>query len=88
MAQAVIGNRCTAGGHQIPAQPAKAYENLVSRDQVTLMQAANVVATDIGTLRDLSITPTPLEAILPTYLKRHSRAIKIRSCQASVIGGG
>ncbi len=35
------------------------------------MQADNVVATDVGTLRDLSITPMPLEAILPTYLKRH-----------------
>ncbi len=43
----------------------------VSRDQVTLMQADNVVGTNVGTLRDLSIAPTPLEAILPTYLKRH-----------------
>jgi NADH dehydrogenase len=43
----------------------------VSRDQVTLMKADNVVATDVGTLSDLGITPTPLEAILPAYLKRH-----------------
>ena len=43
----------------------------VSRDQVTLMKADNVVATDLGTLRDLGIVPTPLEAILPSYLKRH-----------------
>jgi uncharacterized protein YbjT (DUF2867 family) len=43
----------------------------ISRDQVTLMKADNVVGTDVGTLRDLSITPTPVEAILPAYLKRH-----------------
>jgi uncharacterized protein YbjT (DUF2867 family) len=43
----------------------------VSRDQVTLMKADNVVGTDVGTLSDLGITPSPLEAILPTYLKRH-----------------
>jgi uncharacterized protein YbjT (DUF2867 family) len=43
----------------------------VSRDQVTLMKEDNVVGTDVGTLRDLGITPTPLEAILPSYLKRH-----------------
>jgi hypothetical protein len=43
----------------------------VSRDQVTLMKEDNVVGTDVGTLSDLGITPTPLEAILPAYLKRH-----------------
>jgi uncharacterized protein YbjT (DUF2867 family) len=41
----------------------------ISRDQVTLMKADNVVAPDVGTLRDLGITPTPLEAILPAYLR-------------------
>jgi NADH dehydrogenase len=42
----------------------------ISRDQVTLMKEDNVVGPDVGTLRDLSITPTPLEAILPAHLKR------------------
>jgi hypothetical protein len=34
------------------------------------MKADNVVGTGVGTLRDLGITPTPVEAILPAYLKR------------------
>jgi uncharacterized protein YbjT (DUF2867 family) len=43
----------------------------ISRDQVTLMKEDNVVGPDVGTLRDLGIAPTPLEAILPAFLKRH-----------------
>jgi NADH dehydrogenase len=42
----------------------------ISRDQVKLMQKDNVVSPDALTLADLGITPTPLEAIAPTYLGR------------------
>jgi uncharacterized protein YbjT (DUF2867 family) len=42
----------------------------VSGDQVTLMKEDNVVGSDVGTLSDLGITPTPVEAILPAYLER------------------
>ena len=44
----------------------------ISRDQVKLMQKDNVVSPDALTLADLGITPTPLEAIAPTYLRRAS----------------
>jgi NADH dehydrogenase len=40
----------------------------LTRDQVTLMKGDNVVAADARTLRDLGIDPTPVEAVLPTYL--------------------
>ena len=43
----------------------------VSRDQVTLMRQDNVVGPGQPGLSDLGITPTALEAILPTYLGRH-----------------
>jgi hypothetical protein len=41
----------------------------VSRDQVTLMKHDNVVAADALSLADLGIVPTPVEAILPGYLR-------------------
>lgn len=41
---------------------------LLTEDQVTLLQFDNVVAPDARTLADLGLTPTALEAILPTYL--------------------
>ena len=40
----------------------------LTRDQVTLMRHDNVVAEDALGLADLGITPTALEAVLPTYL--------------------
>jgi len=42
----------------------------ISRDQVKLMQKDNVVSPGALTFADLGITPTPLEAIAPTYLRR------------------
>jgi uncharacterized protein YbjT (DUF2867 family) len=42
----------------------------VSRDQVTLMRHDNVADPVLPALSDLGITPTALEAILPTYLGR------------------
>ena len=43
----------------------------LSRDQITLMRQDNVVGPGQPGLSDLGITPTALEAILPTYLGRH-----------------
>jgi uncharacterized protein YbjT (DUF2867 family) len=40
----------------------------VSRDQVKLMKKDNVVSARALTLAALGIEPTPVEAILPTYL--------------------
>jgi len=40
-------------------------------DQLRLLSRDNVVAEDAKGLSDLGITPTPLEAILPAYLKRY-----------------
>ena len=48
----------------LPARP-------ISRDQVKLMQTDNVVSPGALTFADLGITPTALEAIAPTYLRRH-----------------
>jgi NADH dehydrogenase len=45
----------------------------ISRDQVRLMQKDNVVSPGALTLADLGITPTALEAIAPTYLRRRGR---------------
>jgi len=42
----------------------------ISRDQVKLMQKDNVVSPGALTFADLGITPTALEAIAPTYLRR------------------
>ena len=43
----------------------------LTRDQVRLLRHDNVVADDALTLSDLGITPTALEAVIPTYLDRH-----------------
>ena len=40
----------------------------LTRDQVTLMRHDNVVADGALGLADFDITPTALEAVLPTYL--------------------
>ncbi len=42
----------------------------LTRDQVELLRSDNVVAEGALTLRDLGITPTAAEIILPTYLDR------------------
>lgn len=43
---------------------------LLTRDQVELLKADNIVQTNAKILRDLGIAPTALEVILPTYLNR------------------
>jgi NADH dehydrogenase len=43
----------------------------LTRDQVALMKRDNVISPGTLTLADLGIIPTPVEAILPTYVTRH-----------------
>jgi len=47
---------------------------LLTRDQVKLLKRDNVVASSALGLDALGIAPTPLEAILPTYLARYRPA--------------
>ncbi len=42
-------------------------------DQVELLKRDNIVSPGALTLSSLGITPTPVEAILPTYLDRFRR---------------
>jgi hypothetical protein len=42
-------------------------------DQVELLKRDNIVSSGAMTLASLGITPTPAEAILPTYLDRFRR---------------
>jgi NADH dehydrogenase len=46
----------------------------ISRDQVNLMKADNVVSADALSFAELGIEPTPVEQILPTYLGKHHHA--------------
>ena len=43
----------------------------LTRDQVRLLRHDNVVGGDALKLEDLGITPTAVEAVLPTYLGRY-----------------
>jgi NADH dehydrogenase len=45
----------------------------VTSDQVTLLKADNVVSGACPGLTDLGITPTTLEAVLPSYLYRYRK---------------
>jgi uncharacterized protein YbjT (DUF2867 family) len=54
----------------------------LTRDQVRLLRHDNVVSEGARTLRDLGISPTAIEVVLPTYLARHrpgGRADRLRS---------
>lgn len=45
----------------------------LTRDQVELMRCPNVVSAKARTLQDLGITPTAVEIVVPTYLRRFRR---------------
>ncbi|NKB50553.1 MAG: SDR family NAD(P)-dependent oxidoreductase [Alphaproteobacteria bacterium] len=46
---------------------------LLTRDQILSLKTDNIVAEDALTLADLGVQPTTLEAIIPTYLRRHRK---------------
>ena len=43
---------------------------LLTPDQVELLKHNNIVSGDYPTLKDLGITETPIESILPKYIYR------------------
>ncbi|HZS84769.1 MAG TPA: complex I NDUFA9 subunit family protein [Stellaceae bacterium] len=45
----------------------------LTRDQVSLLTRDSVVSEGALTLKDLGITPTPVESILPSYMDRYRR---------------
>lgn len=49
---------------------------LLTADQVLMLHAANVVSAGAKGLKDLGIQPTPMDAILPTYLNRYRLPIR------------
>jgi len=51
----------------------------LTRDQVTLLRNDNVVAPGALGFHDLSIEPTALEAIIPSYLERYRAGGRFRS---------
>jgi uncharacterized protein YbjT (DUF2867 family) len=48
---------------------------LLTRDQVELLKADNVVAEGAEGLADLDISPTPIELIVPEYLARYRASV-------------
>ncbi|MGH6897953.1 MAG: complex I NDUFA9 subunit family protein [Geminicoccaceae bacterium] len=60
-----VWNALAAALAPLPRRP-------ISRDQVKLMEQDNVVSPGALTFADLGITPTALEAIAPTYLRRQA----------------
>jgi uncharacterized protein YbjT (DUF2867 family) len=42
----------------------------LTRDQLLMLQRDNVVSADVRGLKELGIVPTPVELIVPTYLRR------------------
>ena len=47
--------------------------NLITRDQVKQLKLDNIIGSKSLTLRDLGVTPTPLESIVPSYLDKFKR---------------
>jgi NADH dehydrogenase len=45
----------------------------LTRDQLELLKRDNVVSANALGLADLGITPSPLEVIVPTYLRQYAR---------------
>ncbi|MCZ6452598.1 MAG: complex I NDUFA9 subunit family protein [Alphaproteobacteria bacterium] len=46
---------------------------LLTRDQILFLKTDSVVSEEALTLAELGVQPTTLEAIVPTYLRRHRR---------------
>ncbi|TVQ29588.1 MAG: complex I NDUFA9 subunit family protein [Geminicoccaceae bacterium] len=50
----------------------------LTRDQLELLKHDNVVAIGALTFKELGIEPTPMEVIVPTYVKRYARTLSKR----------
>jgi uncharacterized protein YbjT (DUF2867 family) len=48
----------------------------LTRDQVEMLRVDNVVGEGVGTLADFGVTPTAMDAVLPTYLYRYRKGGK------------
>ena len=46
---------------------------MITRDQARLLRSDNVVTAGAAGLKDLNVTPTALEMILPSYLGKYRR---------------
>ena len=44
--------------------------DILTVDQVRMLASDNVVGADVGALADLGVTPTTVEAVIPSYLYR------------------
>lgn len=60
----------------------------VTSDQVASLRVDNVVSGDFPGLADLGVTPTTLEAVLPTYLYRYRKGGQYADQEARAIAGG
>lgn len=60
----------------------------VTSDQVKLLRSDNVVSGSLPGLPELGITPTTLEAVLPTYLYRYRRGGQYADQEARAVAGG
>ena len=45
----------------------------LTRDQVEMLKSDNVVGAGVSSLADFGVTPTPLEAVIPTYLWKYRK---------------
>jgi len=48
--------------------------HILTMDQVEMLKVDNVANSDLPGLADLGVTPTALNAILPSYLYRYRKA--------------
>lgn len=60
----------------------------ISADQVKLLRTDNVVSGALPGLAELGITPTTLEAVLPTYLYRYRKGGQYADQDARELAGG
>lgn len=60
----------------------------ITSDQVELLRTDNVVSGDHPGLPELGITPTTLEAVLPTYLYRYRRGGQYADQEERALAGG
>ena len=55
--------------------------HILTMDQVEMLKVDNVADSDLPGLADLGVTPTHLDAILPSYLNRYRKAGRLPSAE-------